>query len=135
MGKRQAKHPFENNPLLEDLGHWMESPEGGLSSEVLDVVWMVLGKADVDANKRKIIWQDGKRLSITQSVKRIHADFPDLPLDLIDDHLVGWLEMEFAPPTYSQEQLDELDRLTEAWIDDHERHAEARQNRARTRHS
>jgi hypothetical protein len=27
--------------------------------------------------------------------------------------------MEFAPESYSQEQLDELDRLTEEWIDEH----------------
>ena len=55
MGKRQEKHPFEDNPFLDDLGHWMQSAEGGLSSEVLDVVWTVLEKADVDAHKRKII--------------------------------------------------------------------------------
>lgn len=135
MGKQQEKHPFEDHLLLDDLGRWMQSAEGGLSSEVLDVVWRVLEKADVDAHKRKIIWPDGKRLSITQSVKRIHADFPDFPLELIEDHLVGWLEMEFNPPTYSQKQLDELDRLTQKWVDDHERQAEAAKKRARTPHS
>ena len=82
MGKQQEKHPFEDNPFLDDLGHWMQSAEGGLSSEVLDVVWTVLEKADVDAHKRKII-------------------------------LAGWLEMQFAPPTYSQKQLNEMDQLTE----------------------
>ena len=135
MGKRQAKHPFEDNPFLEDFGTWMESPEGELSSEALDVVWMVLQKVDVDAKHRKIIWDDGKRLTITESVQRVHEQFPDFPPDLIDDHLVGWLEMEFNPPTYSQEQLDELDRLTEEWVDDHQRQAETRKKRARTRHS
>ena len=59
MGKQQEKHPFEDNPFLDDLGHWMQSAEGGLSSEVLDVVWTVLEKADADAHKRKIIWPDG----------------------------------------------------------------------------
>jgi hypothetical protein len=29
-----------------------------------------------------------------------------------------WLQMEFAPETYSQDKLDELDRLTEKWVDD-----------------
>jgi hypothetical protein len=43
--------------------------------------------------------------------------------------------MEFAPPDYSEEQLDELDRLTEKWIDDHERQAEAARKRVRTPHS
>ena len=135
MGKQHDKHPFEDNPFLEGFAGWMDSPEGELSSEVLDAVWMLLEKVDVDAKNRKIIWEDGKRLSITESVQRIHAGCPDFPLDLIETHLIGWLEMEFAPPTSSQEQLDELDRLTENWIEDHERRAEAARKRGRTRHS
>ena len=135
MGKQHDKHPFEDNPLLEGFAGWMDSAEGELSSEVLDAVWMLLEKVDVDAKNRKIIWEDGKRLSITESVQRIHAGCPEFPLDLIETHLIGWLEMEFAPPTSSQEQLDELDRLTENWIEDHERRAEAAQKRGRTRHS
>ena len=136
MGKQRDKHPFEdNNPFLEGFGDWMDSPEGELSSEVLDTVWPLLEKADVDAKNRKIIWEDGKRLSITESVQRIHAHYPDFPLALIETHLIGWLEMEFAPPTYSQKQLDELDRLTEQWIKDHERQASAGQKPPRTRHS
>jgi len=135
MSKRHDKHPLEDNPLLEGFAGWMESAEGELSSEVLDAVWTLLEKVDVDAKNRKIIWEDGKRLSITESVQRIHAGCPDFPLDLIETHLIGWLEMEFAPPTSSQEQLDELDRLTENWIEDHERRAEAARKRGRTRHS
>ena len=135
MGKRQGKHTLENNPFVEGLIDWMGSPEGELSGAVSDAVWMLLEKADVDAKKRKIIWKDGQKLSIPEAVQRIHADLPDFPLDLIEEHLIAWIEMEFAPPNYSQKQLDELDRLTEKWIDDHEQHAEATPNRGRTRHS
>ena len=135
MGKRQDKHPFEDNPCLEGFVDWMDSPEGELSSAALDAVWMLLEKVDVDAKQRKLIWEDGQRLSLTESVQRIQAGCPDLPLDLIETHLIGWLEMEFAPATYSPKQLDELDRLTEKWIDDHERQAEAARKMERTRHS
>ncbi len=135
MGKRQDKHPLENNPFVEGFIDWMDSPEGERSSEVSDAVWRLLEQADVDAKNRKIVWEDGKRLSITESVQRIHADYPDYPLETIEEHLIGWLEMEFAPPTYSQKQLDKLDRLTEKWIDNHERQAEAARKRGRTRHS
>ena len=135
MAKRQDKHPFEDNPFLDDMLEWMGSADGQLSSAVSDAVWALLEKADVDAKKRKIIWEDGKALPITESVQRIHAACPDFPLDLIEDHLIGWLEMEFAPPTYSQKQLDELDRLTEKWIEDHERQAKASRKRGKTRHS
>ena len=135
MAKRQDKHPFEDNPFLEDFIDWMNSPEGELSGEVSDLVWTRLEKVAVDAKRRKLVWEDGKALSITESVQRIHADYSDLPLDLIEEHLIAWLEMEFAPPSYSQKQLDELDRLTEKWIEDHERQAEASRKHGRTRHS
>lgn len=135
MGKQRDKHPFEDNPFVEDFLEWMGSPEAQRSSEVRDIVWSLLETADVDAKHRKIIWQDGQRLSISESAQRIHADYPEFPLELIETHVIGWLEMEFAPPHYSEEQLDELDRLTEKWIDDHERQAEAGRKRGRTRDS
>ena len=135
MSKRQDKHSFEDNPFVEGFIDWMSSPEGELSDEVMNTVWTILQKADVDASKRKIIWEDGQSLSIDQSVKRIHADYPVFPIESIDTHLTGWLEMQFVPSNYSQEQLDEFDRLIEKWVDAHQRQLQTAQNRARTRHS
>ena len=135
MGKQRDQHPLEDNPFAEDFVDWINSPEGELSGEVHDAIAPLLEKADVDDKNRKIIWEDGQRLSITESVQRIHANYPDFPLELIETHVIGWLEMEYAPPTYSEKQLDELDRLTGKWVDDHERQAEARSKRGKTRHS
>ena len=83
-----------------------------------EALWPLLETLQVDAKKRKIIWPDGKRLNLDESVKNIHTDYPDFPRDLIESHLISWLEMDYAPESYSPEQLDELDRLTERWIDD-----------------
>ena len=110
---------FENNPFIEGFAEGMDSSDGELFDEVRELTWQSLKNVEVDASDRTFIWDDGKRLSIDQSVQRIHADYPQLPLDLIETQLIGWLEMEFAPKSYSREQLDELDRLTEEWIDDH----------------
>ena len=122
MGNRHEKYPpAEDKPFVDDFVGWMGCDEGQLSIDVSDVVWMLLKEADVDAKNRKIIWQDEQRLSIAESVKRIHADYPDFALELIEDHLIGWLEMGFAPASYSEEQLDELDQLTEKWVEDHRR--------------
>jgi hypothetical protein len=38
---------------------------------------------------------------------------------LIETHVVGWLET-FAPESYSEQQLGDLDRLAEEWLDDYE---------------
>jgi len=110
---------------IESLDDWMASYSEAdeLSIEVLDLVSSLLEKADVDAKRRKIIWEDGQRLSITQTAERIRVDHTDLPLDLIESKVISWLQMEFAPESYSEDQLDELDRLTEKWVDDYERKA------------
>lgn len=131
MGKRREKHPLEDNPFVDDFLEWMGSPEGQSDIEALDILWPLLEKTTIDAKKRKIIWQDGKRLSIMGSVRRIHKEYPDIAPDVIEEKIIGWLET-FSPETYSEEQFEELDRLTDQWIDDHERQAEARQKYERT---
>ena len=98
---------------------YMSSPRGQLSDEVREVTWQILEEVDVDAADRKLIWDDGKRLSIDESVQRIHREYPEYPVDLIEARVVSWLEMEFTPEVWTQDQMDELDRLTEAWVDDH----------------
>jgi len=78
---------------------------------------------------------EGLHLSIAASAQRIQAEHPSYPLDLIEERVIEWLEGEFAPPTYTRDQLDELDRLTELWVEHHRRKAEAAKKRPRTHHS
>ena len=90
MGKRRAKSAFDDNPVIDDFLEWMDAPEGQQSIEVFDLVFDTLEHASVDAKQRKIVWADGKRLSIEQSAERIHAEHPDVPRELIETHvLVG----------------------------------------------
>jgi hypothetical protein len=135
MSKRQDRIPLENSRLVEDSIGWTDSPEDALSDQVMDAVWTVLEQASINARKRKIIWADGQKLSINQSVKRIHADHQGSSLELIEFHLLGWLEQVVVSPFHSEEQLAELNRLIGKWIEAHERQAEEAQERTRTRHS
>jgi hypothetical protein len=59
----------------------MDAPGGQQSIEALDLVFGALENAGVDARRRKIVWADGKRLSIEQSTDRIHAGHPGVPPD------------------------------------------------------
>ena len=124
MGKRRAKHPFEDNPFIDGCLEWMDAPEGQQSIEALDLVFGALEHAGVDARQRKIVWADGKRLSIEHSTDRIHTEHPDVPRHLIETHVLGWLE-NCAPESYSERQLEELDRLIGPWLDDYERTSRA----------
>ena len=125
---KKDKWDWDKKPLEQELSQMMEfiddpfdplcSPEGDLYGEVREALWPLLERLHVDAKKRKIIWPDGKRLDLDESVQKIHTDYPDFPRQLIESRLISWLEMDYAPENYSPEQLDELDRLTERWIDD-----------------
>jgi hypothetical protein len=109
---------FQNMAFVDALFETTHSPEGDLSSEVRETLWPLLETLHVDAKQRKIIWPDGKRLDLDESVQNMHADYSDFPRELIESRLISWLEMEYAPESHSPEQLDEFDRLTERWIDD-----------------
>jgi hypothetical protein len=124
MGQRRAKHPFEDNPFIDGFLEWMGAPEGQHSIEALDLVFGTLEHAGVEARQRKIVWADGKRLSIEQSTDRIHAGHPGVPRHLIETHVLGWLE-NCAPESSSERQLEELDRLIGPWLDDYGRTSRA----------
>ena len=124
MGKRRATHPFEDNPFIDGFLEWMDAPEGQQSIEALDLVFDALDHAGVDARRRKIVWADGQRLSIEQSAERIHAAHPGVARELIETHVLGWLE-NCAPESCSERQLNELDRLIEPWLHDYERTSRA----------
>ena len=87
-------------------------------------MFAALAHAGVDARQRKIVWADRKRLSIEQSAERIRAEHPGVPRDLIETHVVGWLE-SCVPESCSELQLEELDRLIEPWLDEYERKSRA----------
>lgn len=117
MGKRRDKHPFEDNPFLDGLLDYMSSPEGQLSIEVSDTLCKLMENVQLDAQRRELIWPEAERLSLEQSAQRIRTEYPHFPPERIKTFLISWLE-HYAPENYSQEQLDELDELTEQWLAD-----------------
>jgi hypothetical protein len=126
MGKKRANRRtnatdlIEGGAFMDDSTDGVEGPECRPSIEALHMVFDALEQADVDPGQRKIIWPDGQRLSIERSAERIHAMYPDMPLDLIEPHVFGWLE-NCAPERYSEQEMEQLDRLLQPWIDDYER--------------
>lgn len=126
---------FANNPFLEDLLEWRDSPEGQQFSEFADALCDLMEDVHLDAAQRRFIWPDGKRLDLDQSVAHIQKRHPDFRPDWIEEYLIDWIDMDYAPEHYSQAQLDELDRLTARWIADHLRRAKNSKKRRKTRHS
>ena len=139
MGKQRKEHPqdsiFANNPFIDGFFEWMDSPDGKQCIEISDVLWILLEDVHLDARQRKLIWPGAERLDLEQSVQRIQNLYPDFPSDEVEEFLIDWIDMGYAPENYSQAQLDELDTLTERWIADHLRRAKISKKRKRTRHS
>ena len=69
--------------FADDFLEWMSSPEARHSIDALDVVFAALEKTNVDAIRRKIVWEVGKRLSIPESAERVRVEYPDLPREAI----------------------------------------------------
>lgn len=124
MGQRREPDIFDDNPLTGDFLEWMASPDGQAAGEVSGLVFATLENANVDAKGRKIIWPDGRRLSIEQSAERIHAEHPDRPRELIGISLRSWFEHR-APESGSERQINELGRLFGPWIRDRQRKSRA----------
>ena len=146
MGKPRKEQPeaesiFANNPFIEGLFEWMDSPEGQQSIAVRDVLWDLLEGVQVDAKQRQLIWPGAKRtarkerLDLDQSVQRIQKMCLKFPGGEIEEFLLDWIDMGYDPENYSQAQLDELDKLTERWVADHRRKAKPSKKHKRTRHS
>jgi hypothetical protein len=112
---------FTDTSLFEDVACWLNSPEAEQQLELSDLVCNLLKDVEVDAPQRVLIWADTERLSIEQSIRRIRAQHPRFPRQLVEDALISWLEMEYAPEHYSDAQFEELDRLTERWVRDYQR--------------
>jgi hypothetical protein len=114
---------FANNPFLEDLPRMAGFARRPAIAELADALCDLMEDVHLDAAQRRFIWPDGKRLDLDQSVARTHKQYPDFRRDWIEEYLIDWIDMDYAPEHYSQAQLDELDRPTAQWIADHLRRA------------
>jgi len=85
------------------------------SEQVLLEVLAALENASVDPLDRKIVWTDASRLSVEATVRRIHAQ-SGMPLDGIESHVIGWLEMIYEPQGLNEHQMEEFELLIEQWI-------------------
>ena len=68
---------FANNPFLEDLLEWRDSPEGQQFSQLADALCDLMEGVYLDAAQRRFIWPDRTRLDLDRSVAHIQKQYPD----------------------------------------------------------
>jgi len=113
--------------ILDDSFRWLDSEERQLSEQALFVVMDSLEACSVDPRHRVIIWDDRERLSITQTALRIHKQ-SKLPIQEIESHVIGWLEMHYEPQGLSEQQMDDFENMIDAWIQDYQNSIQAGDN-------
>jgi len=115
MGARSpGAHPrLWGDPIVESDHDAF--PDFFESEQALFDVLDAMAEASVDVRDRRIVWPDGTRLSIEDTARRIHSQ-SGAPLDMVQSHVVGWLEMTYEPPDLDEKQMEEFERLIELWI-------------------
>jgi len=111
-------------PKAEDNGmegffKWLESEDGQDSMEVVDYVFEALKGADLDIAGRRIVWADGQKLTIDQSVEKIYKQM-GMSIEAIRSHIIGWLELGYEAKGLDDEQMELLESQIDAWIDEYE---------------
>ena len=110
--------PKPANNFMEGFPKWLESEEGQHSMEAVDYVFEALMGADLDIAGRRIVWADGQKLTIDQSVKIIYKQ-TGMNVEAIRSHIIGWLELEYEPKGLDDEQMELFESQVNAWIDDY----------------
>ena len=109
-------HEPKSPSLIIGSEEWVESFPDGLYDYAREITLQSVEHVQrLDPIKRKLIWDNGKPLSFDESVQRIGVSHPELPVELIHSHLVGWLEMGELPGDLPQDKMDEM---VTAWADE-----------------
>jgi hypothetical protein len=82
--------------------------------EDLFAVQDALKRASVDARERRIVWHDGTRLSIEEAARKIRSE-SGVTDDIVQLHVVSWLQMDYEPEGLDEEQMEEFEQLIELW--------------------
>ena len=105
---------------LARLFAWLDTEEGMLSAKANESVAEALQGAALDVEERRIVWPDGRRLTIDQAVRRIQKKTV-FDFHLIESHLMCCMEMGFAPRGLGRRQKETFAIQLTQWIEDHRR--------------
>src|SRR6516225_5019132 len=114
---------FDDNPFLDGFFEWMDSPEGERATEVLDTLLDLMADVHVDPKQRRLVWPDAGQLTLQQSIEHIQKQCPEFSVEEIEGHLLYWIESGYGPDNCSEQQLEELEKLSLQWVADHTRRA------------
>ncbi|WP_339136693.1 MAG: hypothetical protein WGN25_02240 [Candidatus Electrothrix sp. GW3-4] len=90
-----------------------------IAVNAMDAVDEALEGADIDLQAKKIIWNDGSRLTIEESAQRISMQSGE-DLIAITNHIINWLTMDFVPTGLTQKQMDSFEDKVDEWVESYD---------------
>jgi hypothetical protein len=105
--------------IYDDFLDRLEYEAYEAESQAIDDIQMALDNANVEINNRKIIWADGERLSIDQSLLKI-SSISKADIKILKYHIVLWLEMDFVPEDLNEKEMEIFEKQIAQWINDYE---------------
>ncbi len=81
----------------------------------MDAVNRAFEGADVDLQARKIVWSDGRILTIGQSAQIISIQSGVDSTDILN-HIICWLTMDFVPKGLNQKQMNSFEDQIDEWV-------------------
>lgn len=115
----KRRSPLESD-FTEGFAQWMGSEKGLQSMEALECVFEAFDGALVEASEKRIIWPDGQRLSIEQSVERIQGT-SGLDRHAILSHIIGWLQMEYMPEGLDDKEMEMFESQINDWVEEYDK--------------
>lgn len=110
--------PKAEDGVMEGFFAWLESKDGQHSIKAVDYVFEALQGADLDIPGRRMVWADGQKLTIDESVEKIHQQTA-MSSEAIRSHVIGWLELGYEPKGFDDKQMELLESQIDAWIDEY----------------
>jgi len=111
----------EGSSFFDGFLDWLATPEGQLRDEARELTWQTLEAVEsVDAGNHRLVMNDGVQLTIGEIANIIHTGDPEFPLQLIEEEVVGWLEVEHVPEGFSESEMERFERQIKRWIRKHQ---------------
>ena len=114
------KFTVPRDDLLARLFQWLDTEEGMISMKAIDNVAAALEAVDLDVQERRIVWPDGNRLTLDETVRRIQIKTA-IDFHVIENYVICWLEMRFEPNDLDEKQMEDFEVQINRWIEDHKR--------------
>jgi len=78
-----------------------------------------LSRMRVDVTHRRFVPRQGKPMGITELACSVHVDKPGMPVEVVEECLIDWLEQSYWPKGMSEEKMERQQVKIDAWIEAH----------------